>query len=113
MNSTPVLPGSCNSCAGLSAFPQKRRVNTQRETKGGLLLTFDSRNKNRVKRGRKRSQMKPNGQNGGNMKIGTLKALSHAVSASWVWVFALSVLAIGICPSLAMGDDGDHRSIQV
>jgi hypothetical protein len=57
--------------------------------------------------------MKPKGQNGGNMKIGTLKALSHAVSAPWVLVFAISVLAIGICPSLAMGDDGDHRSIQV
>jgi hypothetical protein len=47
------------------------------------------------------------------MKSGTLKALSQAVSAPWVLVFAISVLVIGICPLLAMGDDGDHRSIQV
>jgi endonuclease/exonuclease/phosphatase family metal-dependent hydrolase len=66
-----------------------------------------------VKRERKRFANETDGQNGGNMKIGTLKALSQAVSAPWVWVFALSVLAVGICPSLAMGDDGDHRSIQV
>ena len=35
MNFTPVLPGSCNSCALVSAFQQKRRVNSQKDRKPG------------------------------------------------------------------------------
>lgn len=47
------------------------------------------------------------------MKTTRVRCLSSLIMSTWLWSVALSLLAIGVRPSLALAEDGGHRSVRV